>query len=717
MSFVEQLNDEQRRACISTEGPLLVLAGAGSGKTRTLTYRIAHLVEDRGVSPSTILAFTFTNKAAKEMKTRIEQLVGPGAQTMWVGTFHAIAVRVLRQDIHQLGYDPRFLVYDTDDSKALIREIIKDLGYDDKRWPVSLFVQAISRAKNSYVGVDQWNDDSFTGQKIEPVYRRYQARLKALNAVDFDDLIYLTVDLLQNHPDVLARYHERFRYLLVDEYQDTNLLQYQLISLLAKGHNNLCAVGDDDQSIYGWRGADMRNILEFQRDFPNAQVIRLEENYRSTQTILDAANAVVRNNQGRLGKELWTQKGHGKKILVNRSTDESSEAWFSAEVIHEAVRRGLSLSDCAILYRTNAQSRAFELSLSRAGIAYHLVGGHKFYDRKEVKDVLAYLRVLFNPQDEISLMRIVNYPKRGIGDVAVSKLRAAADATGKTLYETMGHADLVEGLSGQAQRSSLELFRLFENWASQTDLPLAEKVRQIAEHSGILPMFRTEKTRESEDRMENIGELISEAKRFEEEQSTSDLGEFLGWVALVSDWDKTTPEEGGVWLMTLHSAKGLEFPLVILGGLEEGVFPHSRSIEEGQIEEERRLMYVGLTRAREELYLSYAETRTMLGRTTANLVSRFMKEIPEELVELPKRPKTQERSSYRGASGGARNTMDIPPLADLDMGERVKHPRFGWGTIVALRGSGDEAEVTLAFPGGGVRSFLAKFAQLSREEA
>ncbi len=708
MNLLDQLNTEQRRACEIAEGPLLLLAGAGSGKTRTLTYRMAHLIEAHGVHPGQLLAFTFTNKAAREMRERIDLLVGEQSRWMWVGTFHAIAVRILRENIEVLGYNPRFLVYDSDDSKALVREIIRELGWDDKQWPPAMFLGAISRAKNAFMSADQWEDHSFSGNRVGQVYKAYQTRLKTLNALDFDDLIFFTVALFDRAPDVLKRYQERFRYVFVDEYQDTNLAQYRMIRHLASHSGNICAVGDDDQSIYGWRGADMRNILEFQRDFPGAQIIKLEQNYRSTETILAAANAVVAHNQERLGKSLWTDRGEGEKLKVFRAADEESEAWYAAEVIHEQVRRGRSLSDCAILYRTNAQSRAFEMALTRAGISYRLVGGKRFYDRKEVKDLLAYLKVLFNGQDDIALARIVNFPRRGIGDIALQRLRDYASEHQCSLLETLTHASEVDGLTASAKRSGYELASLFHRWNEMLPaLSLTEAVRMVAEESGMLTAYRNERGADSEDRIENIQELISVAKRFEEEQDTRDLGEFLGWVALVSDWDQTQDDQGGVWLMTLHSAKGLEFPLVVMGGLEEGVLPHARSLEDGDIEEERRLMYVGITRAQDELHLTTAETRTMMGRTMANPLSRFLKEIPSELIHTPERPTTVDRISRPQAQ----------TLAQFMVGERVRHPRFGWGTIVALRGEAENAELTIAFPGGGVRSFLAKFAQLSREGA
>lgn len=707
MNLLDELNEPQRQACLKTDGPVLVLAGAGSGKTRTLTYRIAHLIHDQGVHPSQILAFTFTNKAAREMKGRITDLVGPQSRFMWIGTFHAVAVRILRENIHYLGYNDHFVVYDTDDTKALLRDIIRELNWDDKQWPAGLFLNAISRAKNRFQSVSQWDDHSYYGEHIFEVYKRYQERLKALNALDFDDLIFQSVELLDRQSEVRAHYQQRFRYVLVDEYQDTNLAQYQLIRHLAGQSHNLCAVGDDDQSIYGWRGADMRNILEFQRDFPGAEIVRLEQNYRSTQVILDAANAVVKNNRERLGKDLWTTKEAGEKVRLYRAPDEESEAWYAAEVIHEAVRRGMRLSDCAVLYRTNAQSRVFEMALARAGISYRLVGGKRFYERKEVKDLLAYLRVVFNPADDLSLLRIINYPRRGLGDVAQRRIRDHAARENISLMQALAQVERIEGLSAQARRSGRDLYALLQRFQEETEGGLAERVRRVAEASGMMLLLRQERSREADDRLENIGELVSEAKRFEEEQGTADLGEFLGWVALVSDWDETEEDGGGVWLMTVHSAKGLEFPLVLVSGLEEGVFPHSRSLEDGSIEEERRLMYVALTRAQQELYLTCAETRTIQGRTQANPMSRFIREIPDELLTRGERIAAPDRATAALSHA----------TVGLVLGVKVRHPRFGWGTVVALRGEDDDTEVTIAFPGGGVRSFMAKFAQLTLEES
>lgn len=707
--WLAELNPEQRRAVELTEGPVLILAGAGSGKTRTLTYRIAYLVETLGVSPHTILAFTFTNKAAGEMRERVGNLVGQAARSMWVGTFHATAVRMLRESIHHLGRDSRFLVYDADDSRAVMREVVRELNWDDRQWSPQSLLAHVSQAKNQCRKPEDLEEGTFLARRVKEAYRRYQERLQKLNAVDFDDLIMLSVELLEQVPEARARYHQRFQYILVDEYQDTNHAQYRLIRALAAPHQNLCAVGDDDQSIYGWRGADLKNILDFQRDFPTAQVIRLEENYRSTATILGAANAVVRNNQSRLGKELWTRRPHGAKVRVVETPDEESEAWYVAQAIHDAVREGAKTSEVAVLYRTNAQSRALEMALSRAGIPYRLVGGARFYERKEVKDVVAYLRVIYNPGDDLSLSRVINVPRRGIGEVALGRLRAYASDHGLSLSETLSEAHKVPELAPPAARSCLQFHHLLVGWRNRAGVPLSDLVLAVAEESGLAPQLRNEHTAESEDRLANIGELASEAKRFQDEQGSDDLGDFLGWVALVSDLDSAgQDQEGGVWLMTLHSAKGLEFPRVFLTGLEEGVFPHLRAMEEGDVEEERRLMYVGLTRAEDVLTLSYARQRTMNGRTSMNAVSRFMDEIPEEVSEV-----VNPRTPVSG------KVVDRPPsvVGVFQNGDRVRHPRFGWGTVVASRGLGEDLEVTVAFPGGGVRSLLARYAQLEREQA
>lgn len=706
--WLSGLNSEQRRAVELTEGPVLVLAGAGSGKTRTLTHRIAYLIQTLGMAPESILAFTFTNKAAGEMRERIAQLVGWDGRGMWIGTFHATAVRMLRETMPLIGRDSRFLVYDADDARAVMREVIRELNWDERQWtPQSLLAQ-VSRAKNLCQGPESIDEGNYLGRRLKEAYTRYQLRLERLNAVDFDDLIMLAVHLLEQVPEARGRFRQRFQYVLVDEYQDTNHAQYRLIRALAGGHQNLCAVGDDDQSIYGWRGADVRNILDFQRDFPQAQVIRLEENYRSTAAILGAANAVVRHNQSRLGKELWTKRPHGARVKIFEAPDEESEAWFVAQSVHDLIRAGRSTDEIAVLYRTNAQSRALELAFSRAGIPYRLVGGARFYERKEVKDLIAYLRLLYNPDDDLALSRVINVPRRGIGEVAISRLRAYAADRGMSLAQVLGEAHRVPDLAPPAARAAAQLHELFLGWRCRVGVSLADLILAVAEESGLGPQLRAELTQDAEERLGNLGELASEAKRFEDEQGSSDLGDFLGWVALVSDLDTGSEDDGGLWLMTLHSAKGLEFQVVFLTGLEEGVFPHSRAMEEGDIEEERRLMYVGITRARDLLAISHARQRTLNGRTMANPVSRFLAEIPEDVREdvRVRAPVAPAERHYIPGAGGV-----------FQAGDRVRHPRFGWGTVVAARGSGEDLEVTVAFPGGGVRSLLVRYAQLEREDA
>jgi DNA helicase-2/ATP-dependent DNA helicase PcrA len=707
--WLQGLNPEQRRAVETTEGPLLILAGAGSGKTRTLTHRIAYLMKGLGVAPDRILAFTFTNKAAQEMRERVAALVGADARSMWIGTFHATAVRMLREGMPLLGRDPRFLVYDADDSRAVMRDVVRELNWDERQWTPQALLAQVSRAKNQCQGPEAVDDGSFLGRRVAEAYRRYQAKLEQVNAVDFDDLILLAVRLLETVPEGRERFGSRFQYVLVDEYQDTNHAQYRLIRALAATHRNLCVVGDDDQSIYGWRGADVRNILEFQQDFPDAVVIRLEENYRSTACILGAANSVVRNNRSRLGKELWTRRPHGAKVKVLEAADEEAEAWFVAQAIHDLVRTGRKPGDIAVLYRTNAQSRALELALSRTGIPYRLVGGARFYERKEVKDLIAYLRVTYNPDDDMSLARIVNVPRRGIGEVALARLRAYAADAGISLTAALAEAHRVPGLAPPAARAAQQLAELMDGWRRRQGTPLADLVLQVAEESGLAPALRAERTQDAEDRLNNLGELASEAKRFQDQQGSDDLGEFLGWIALVTDLDSAKTDGQGVWLMTLHSAKGLEFPVVFLTGLEEGVFPHLRAMEGGddELEEERRLMYVGITRAQDLLTLTYARQRTMMGRTAMNPVSRFLSEIPEDVLE-PAEPRSLRPVVPANTGASA---------SQFQTGQRVRHPRFGWGTVVAARGSGEDLEVTVAFPGGGVRSLLVRYAQLEREDA
>lgn len=704
--WTEGLNDGQREAVLTTEGAVLVLAGAGSGKTRTLTHRIGHLIEDLGVSPDRLLAFTFTNKAATEMQHRVWSQVGDRARPMWVGTFHATAARLLREALPLVDRDPRFLVYDQDDARTVMREVVRALNWDERQFPPAQILAQVSRAKNACRGPADVDDGTYLGRRLAEAYSLYQERLGRLNAMDFDDLILTAVTLLENAP-ALAKYPERFRYVMVDEYQDTNHAQYRLIRALAGHHGNLYAVGDDDQSIYGWRGAELRNILEFQRDYPNAVVIRLEQNYRSTAAILDAANAVVRHNRSRLGKELWTSRPAGSLVKCFAAADEEAEAWFVAQGIHDLVREGHAPDDVAVLYRTNAQSRSLELGLARAGIPYRLVGGARFYERREVKDLIAYLRVMYNPGDDLSLARIINVPRRGIGDVALARLKAYAESRAMPLATALDEAYQVPDLAPPAARAAAQLGAQFRQWRQRVGVPLPDVILAVAEESGLMPQLRAEHTPDAEDRMANIGELASEAKRFQDQRGDPDLGDFLGWVALVTDLDAVKADRSGVWLMTLHSAKGLEFPVVFLTGLEERVFPHARALEaESDVEEERRLMYVGITRAQDQLFLTYARQRTLNGQTLNNPVSRFWDEVPAHMRQV-----VQGRAAapaYTPAGGRARAFAE---------GERVRHPRFGWGTVVTSRGDGEELEVTVAFPGGGIRSLLARYAQLEREDA
>jgi DNA helicase-2/ATP-dependent DNA helicase PcrA len=704
--WTAELNEGQRQAVLTTEGPVLVLAGAGSGKTRTLTHRVGHLIEDLGVPAESLLAFTFTNKAATEMHGRVRKLLGDRARGMWIGTFHATAARLLREALPLVNRDPRFLVYDQDDSRAVMRDVIRTLNWDERQFPPAQLLNQVSRAKNLCRGPREVDDGTYLGRRLAEAYALYQERLGRLNALDFDDLILTAVTLLEEQPE-LNRYPERFRYVMVDEYQDTNHAQYRLIRALARHHHNLYAVGDDDQSIYGWRGAELRNILEFQHDYPNAVVIRLEENYRSTAAILHAANGVVRHNRSRLGKELYTSRPAGAMVKCFQASDEEAEAWFVAQGIHDLVREGRQPDDVAVLYRTNAQSRALELALARAGIPYRLVGGARFYERREVKDLVAYLRVVYNPGDDLSLARIVNVPRRGIGEVALARLRAYAEAHGLPLASALDEAYQVPDLAPPAARAAAQLGQQFAQWRARVGVPLPDTILAVAEESGLMPLLRGEHTADAEDRLANVGELASEAKRFQEQYPEAGLGDFLSWVALITDLDSVREDQRGVWLMTLHSAKGLEFPVVFLTGLEERVFPHARALEEsGDVEEERRLMYVGITRAQDVLFLTHARQRTLNGQTLSNPVSRFWDEVPPGVREM-----------VTGRSTATRPVAMSGRSAVFSAGERVRHPRFGWGTVVTSRGDGEDVEVTVAFPGGGIRSLLARYAQLERDDA
>jgi DNA helicase-2/ATP-dependent DNA helicase PcrA len=729
--YLDGLNPVQREAAIHAEGPLLIVAGAGSGKTKVLTTRIAHLIHERGISPFEILAITFTNKAADEMKHRVGTLVGAVAQKMWVSTFHSACVRILRRDAHHLGYTANFTIYDQADAVRLTGYVLRDQNVDPKKFPPRSVHAIISQAKNDLVSAAQYADRARTiyEKRIADVYTEYQSRLRAANAMDFDDLLVQTVELFRTNPEVLAHYRNRFKHLLVDEYQDTNAAQNELVILLAQEHRNICVVGDSDQSVYRFRGADIRNILEFENAFPDAHVIVLEQNYRSTQTILDAANAVIANNAMRKPKALWTEQVGGELITRYHAEDERDEAlWVVHELgrlhDHEHYRWG----DLAIFYRTNAQSRAVEEELARRGVPYKVVGGTKFYDRREIKDLLAYLRAVVNPADEVSLKRIVNVPKRGVGDTSIGRLDNWATARGLTFNDALGSAEAA-GVTGKAVSGIAKLRGLLDDVraAAADGSGPGTLLELICDRTGYTAELEAERSVEAAGRLENIAELVGQARQYES------VAQFLEDVSLVADTEEADPDESSVILMTLHTAKGLEFPVVFLLGLEDGVFPHLRSLgEPDELEEERRLCYVGITRARERLYLTNAWCRQLWGSTQYNPPSRFLKEIPEELIVLAeggKRRAERERARGWGFGGGGRGeiaeaayragqstpakTKGAETLG-LRVGDDVVHGKFGEGVIIGMTGEGDKAEAVVRFPGVGEKVLLLAWAPLKK---
>ena len=726
-SLLTGLNKEQQQAVQHTEGPLLILAGAGSGKTKVLTVRIAHLLA-QGVNPYEILAITFTNKAAKEMKSRVEGLVGDVANRIWLSTFHSFCAKFLRFELDNfLGYNSNFTIYDTSDSQAVIKAALKALNLDDKYYPVGAMIGAISDAKNKLLFASDFRKQArdFYQQKVADVYEYYERELRKNNALDFDDLLLVAVKLLQSNEAVLDKYSKRFRYVMIDEYQDTNHAQYLLAKLLASHWKNIAVVGDADQSIYAWRGADIQNILDFEKDYPNCTSIKLEQNYRSTKIILDAANAVIENNEGRPKKNLWTDKTEGAKIQHFTAQSEHEEAAFIGDTIakkHDI--HGVHYGDMAILYRTNAQSRVLEEALIKRALPYTMVGGTKFYDRKEIKDVLAYLRVLYNPFDDLSLLRIINVPKRSIGATTVAKLQEYARANGTSLFMTLTQLHLVDTIKGKT-KEKLEEFGIliFTLVAEMEDKTVLDILEAILDRTGYLAQLEESTDPQDQARAENIGELLSVAKDFQDTNPTGTVEDFLEQVALVNDVDSFEQEESKVTLMTLHAAKGLEFPIVFLGGLEEGLFPHSRTLmNPEEIEEERRLAYVGITRAEKELYISNATTRTVFGRTSSYLPSRFIDEIPEELVDglraKRKVPDDIKRHVPQHMSVTSRPvTKPIvrnEVIADWKVGDTAIHSKWGNGKVINVAGEGAGMKLTIEFPTQGVRVVMAKFAPVKK---
>lgn len=726
-SLLDGLNREQQQAVQHTEGPLLILAGAGSGKTKVLTVRIAYLLA-QGVNPYEILAITFTNKAAKEMKSRVEGLVGDVANRIWLSTFHSFCAKFLRFELDNfLGYNSNFTIYDTSDSQVVIKAALKALNLDDKYYPVGAMISAISDAKNKLMFASDYRKQArdFYQQKVADVYEYYERELRKNNALDFDDLLLVAVKLLQSNAAVLDKYSKRFKYVMIDEYQDTNHAQYLLAYLLSSHWKNIAVVGDADQSIYAWRGADIQNILDFEKDYPNCTSIKLEQNYRSTKIILDAANAVIDNNEGRPEKNLWTDKVEGAKIQHFTAQSEHEEAAFIGDTIvkkHDI--HGVSYGDMAILYRTNAQSRVLEEALIKRALPYTMVGGTKFYDRKEIKDVLAYLRVLYNPFDDLSLLRIINVPKRSIGATTVSKLQDYARENGTSLFMTLTQLHLVDTIKGKT-KEKLEEFGIliFTLVAEMDDKSVLDILEAILDRTGYLAQLEESTDPQDQARAENIGELLSVAKDFQDTNPTGTVEDFLEQVALVNDVDSFEQEESKVTLMTLHAAKGLEFPIVFLGGLEEGLFPHSRTLmNPEEIEEERRLAYVGITRAEKELYISNATTRTVFGRTSSYLPSRFIDEIPAELVDSlrakrripddikPTVPRHMSVASRPVTKPIIRNEV----IADWKVGDTAIHSKWGNGKVVNVSGEGAGMKLTIEFPTQGVRVVMAKFAPVKK---
>ena len=767
------LNPEQRRAAETLDGPVLILAGAGSGKTRALTYRVANLI-DHGVPAWSILALTFTNKAAREMKTRVQQLIGEEkAEEAWISTFHSTCARILRRDIEKIGYTRSFVIYDDDDQQRVLKEICKQLNIDDKYLPVREIRGKISDAKNRMLQPDEWfarTSRDRRNSQIHDVMTLYEKRMKALNALDFDDLLLKTLELLADPPPVLEVYRRKFRYVLVDEYQDTNRTQYELVRLLTAQSRNLCVVGDDDQSIYGWRGADIRNILDFEKDYPDAAVIKLEQNYRSTANILDAANQVIANNEGRKDKTLWTELGEGEPIRVCCAQDEREEAAWIIREMEELRRKGCALREMAVLYRTNVQSRVPEEMLMKAGIPYRVFGGQKFYERKEIKDILAYMRVIANPADDISLSRIINVPKRSIGDSTIQLLADHAARNGMPLYSAM--CDLPEELGSRARKSVTEFFRMMTMLSAMKEtMGLEEFTDTLIQMTGLEEQYLKEDTEEALGRVENIREFRGSIHEFAEMDEQPTLEGYLENVALVTDLDRADDRKDYVTLMTLHSAKGLEFDNVFIPGMEEGIFPSARSLnEDTRLEEERRLMYVGITRARKRLFLSRAEERMMFNQFSYNPASRFLDEIPARLIReeytADRRHfshRRQEDTGYFSSSGGYRYSgLDFPQEeygrrktsspgkprltlkgVDLDSipgvtkgltasaarkvesdallnlfrnGDRVRHPKFGRGVVTGFSGSGADARIQVKFDTAGEKTLALSIAPIVKEE-
>ena len=767
MDIFEGLNPAQKKAVEHTDGPLLIMAGAGSGKTKVLTCKIANLLA-HDVAPWSILAITFTNKAATEMRERVDRLIGEGAKDVWLSTFHSFCARFLRREIEATDiYKRNFVIYDSSDSQVVIKDCLKELNLDPKQYAPNAIQNAISNAKNQLMGPKAMERDAenFFQKKVAEVYKSYARKLRTNNALDFDDLLMVSVVLLEENEEIRTKYQRRFKYILVDEYQDTNGAQYQLTKILAAQHHNLCVVGDAGQSIYGWRGADIRNIMDFEQDYPESHTIKLERNYRSTKNILAAANAVIEHNINRKKKELWTDNATGEKLTTYEARDERDEGQFiTTTITKQKTIFNASYGDMAILYRTNAQSRVIEETFMRAGIPYTMVGGLKFYDRKEIKDVLAYLRVIYNPLDTVSLMRIINVPKRGLGATSLGKIAAYAEEHELTMFDVISNPDALDEIPGITTRvkKPLELFSafIFQFMGYQANMHLDDLIQKVLDESGYLAELKAENKPENESRIENLREFIGVARDFEKSEETPNLETFLSQLSLVSDIDNAEMEDDRVTLMTLHSAKGLEFPIVFMIGMEEGLFPHSRTLmDDNEIEEERRTCYVGITRAQRKLYLTNARQRTIYGKTNAFPPSRFLAEIPEDYVErlVPRANAfgfanadhygAQQRNGFMSFQPGpnqmghgvsfsgkpqsaleamnalGQKNISVQPQAGIirpdtsvkwKVGDKAQHGKWGIGTVVSVKGQDDEVELKIAFPDQGVKGLMQKYAPITK---
>ena len=760
-NLIEGLNDKQKEAVLATEGPCLVIAGAGSGKTKVLTHKIAYLLSEKNVKPWNILSITFTNKAANEMKQRVEKLVGEASQEMWLGTFHSICVRILRRFIDRIGFDTTFLIFDSTDQRTLVKECIKSIGLDDKLFTDGSVLSEISNGKNDMIEPKayqvKYNGD-FRKEKIGEVYELYQKKLKENNALDFDDIINYTIKILTENPDVLEYYTEKFKYVLVDEYQDTNKAQFMLVSILASKYGNITVVGDNDQGIYSFRGADITNILNFEKDFPGSKIVKLEQNYRCTGNILKAANAVIKNNENKYDKKLWTENEEGKLPCIYKAEDEYDEASYIVKQINMLkMEEYLKLSDFVILYRMNSQSRAIEDIFRRENIPYKIIGGLKFYERKEIKDIIAYLRLIFNTSDNLSLKRIINEPKRGIGKTSLDNIQDISDKTGKSMYEIIKYAEQYE--LNRVKANSIQFVEVIEELRKQVNqIPISELIKLTLNKTGYVKALENENTIEAESRIQNLEEFLTVAIEFEEQMAENTLAEFLESISLTSDIDNMEESEDTVTLMTLHSAKGLEFPVVFLVGMEEGIFPGYKSIGEiKELEEERRLFYVGITRAMQYLYLTCAKRRTIFGSTSYNQMSRFLKEIPKDLLDGYEEIDNEDNNSFKDSNYGWEygtnyagkvktykfdNVEKIPEVKEkvgafqfrtaesflnslnkkasdrqVDItkykeGQRIYHKKFGEGTINKIEQEGEDYKLDIQFDKVGHKRLMAKFAEL-----